>query len=153
MNPERKKALFLDRDGVINVAPPPGQYVSSWKEFRLRPGIADLIRRARAMSYLVVVTTNQRGVDLGFLTLEDLEDIHLKMKARLAERGALIDAVYYCAHGLEDGCVCRKPQPGMLLRAAEDWHINLADSLFIGDSDIDIEAGERAGCQTCKLLF
>lgn len=103
------------------------------------------------MGYRVVVVTNQRGVDLGLMSLEDLEDIHLKMKASLAEQGALVDAVYYCVHGFEDGCFCRKPQPGMLLRAAEDLNIDLASSLVIGNSEIDIEAGEKAGCQTCLL--
>lgn len=146
-----RKALFLDRDGVINIAPPRGQYICSWEDFRLRRGVIDLIRRARAMDYLVVVVTNQRGVNLGVMTLEDLEDLHLKMRARLVERGALIDAVYFCVHGLEDDCFCRKPQPGLFLRAAQELNIDLANSLMIGDSKIDIEAGGKAGCQTCLL--
>lgn len=147
----KRPAIFLDRDGVINHAPPRGQYIYSGEELRLRPGIPELIKRARSLGYLVVVVTNQRGVDWGLLSLEDLDEIHLKMRARLAEAGALIDAVYCCPHGLEDGCFCRKPQPGMLLRAAADLNIDLAQSLMLGDSKTDMEAGERAGCRTFLL--
>ncbi len=147
----KNKALFLDRDGVINESPGEGRYIFSRAEFRLREQVVPLIRFARAAGYLVVVVTNQRGVSLGKMTQADLDDIHAYMRELLAAEDAPIDAVYYCPHGLDDGCACRKPKAGMLLRAAEDLDIDLSESVMVGDKESDRAAGTAAGCKATIL--
>ncbi len=148
----KHKALFLDRDGVINASPRPGAYVCSIQEFYIRKGIVELVRRARTMGYLIVVVTNQRGVSRGHMSHNDLDGIHTHMQTVFAAAGAPIDAVYVCAHGFDE-CDCRKPKPGMLVRAAEELGIDLALSIMIGDMPIDIEAGKSAGCHTHLLTI
>lgn len=147
----KKKALFLDRDGVINEAAPKGDYIPSREWFRLRPQIIPLIRFARAAGYLIVVVTNQRGVHLGKMTQADLDDVHAYMRELLAAEDADVDAIYACIHGLE-GCKCRKPKPGMLLQAAHDLDIDISESVMIGDRETDMEAGRAAGCKLCLLV-
>lgn len=147
----KHKALFLDRDGVVNIAAPHGEYIVSRKDFYLNPAIIPLIRFARAAGYLIVVVTNQRGVSLGKMSPADLDDIHAYMRELLAAEDADVDAVYSCTHGLDDTCACRKPKAGMLLRAAEDLDIDLSQSVMVGDMPRDIEAGKAAGCKLCIL--
>jgi len=142
------KAVFLDRDGVINRKPAPHDYVKKWSEFEFIPGIEKLIKRVNEKGYLVIVVTNQRGIARGLMAKRDLEEIHRKMKEELKKKGAKIDAIYYCPHDVEDNCNCRKPKPGMILKAAKDFNIDLADSIAIGDSGPDIMAGKAAGCKT-----
>ncbi|MDO8582382.1 MAG: HAD family hydrolase [bacterium] len=142
------KALFLDRDGVVNVAAPEGDYILSREAFRLQPSIIPLIRFARTAGYLVVVVTNQRGVNLGLMSAGDLDDIHAYMRELLKAQDADVDAIYSCTHGFEDGCVCRKPKAGMLLAAAGDLDIDLSESVMIGDKESDMAAGRAAGCKT-----
>ncbi|MSR73731.1 MAG: HAD family hydrolase [Candidatus Pacebacteria bacterium] len=144
----KNKALFLDRDGVINVAAPEGDYILSRAAFRLQPSSIPLIRFARAAGYLVIVVTNQRCVSLGLLSEENLEGIHMHMRELLKAEDADVDAVYFCVHGDEDACACRKPKPGMLLVAAHDFNIDLSASVMIGDKESDMEAGRAAGCKT-----
>lgn len=148
----QKKALFLDRDGVINEAPVNGEYLLSAKDFRLRPQIIPLIRFARAAGYLVVVVTNQRGVSLGKMTQDDLNSIHAHMRALLIAEDAPVDAIYSCTHGFDDACDCRKPKAGMLLAAAHDLAIDLSESVMVGDNESDMEAGKAAGCKLCLLI-
>lgn len=146
----KKKALFLDRDGVVNELTPNGEYVLSCAMFRLRSAIVPLIRFARTAGYLVVVVTNQRGVNLGRMTHADLEDIHVYMRELLAAEDAPVDAVYACTHGFDE-CACRKPKPGMLLQAAQDLDIDLSESVMVGDKESDMAAGRAAGCKTTIL--
>lgn len=148
----KNKALFLDRDGVINEAPAEGEYIISRALFRLRPAIIPLIRFARAAGYFIVVVTNQRGVSLGKMSPADLDDVHAYMRELLVAEDADVHAIYSCTHGLADTCACRKPKAGMLLRAAEDLDIDLHESIMIGDRESDIEAGKNAGCKTCLLI-
>jgi D-glycero-D-manno-heptose 1,7-bisphosphate phosphatase len=132
----KRRCIFLDRDGVINVKPPEGEYVCRWEEFQFLPGIADWIRLANALGYLVIVVTNQRCVARGLLRSEDLDAIHARMVAELAQAGARIDDIFVCPH--EEGtCECRKPRPGLVRKAQQQWNIDLAGSLLIGDSDCD----------------
>jgi len=138
-----KKALFLDRDGVICKAL--GRYLVGWEEFELAEGIQDLICHAHEKGYVVAVVTNQPQIAKGFLTQEGLHDIHAKMREIL---GSKIHAIYYCPHRDEDACACRKPKPGMLLQAAQDLDIDLTKSLMVGDSNVDVNAGKTAGCKT-----
>lgn len=151
-NNMKKKALFLDRDGVINVAAAKGEYVLAPSGFRLRPEIIPFIRFARAAGYLIVVVTNQRGVSTGKMTQADVDAVHAYMRELLKKEDADIDAVYSCVHGHGDACDCRKPKPGMLLAAARDLDIDLGESVMVGDRESDMDAGKAAGCKLCLLM-
>lgn len=142
-----RRCVFLDRDGVINENAAPGEYIRHWGEFRLLPNVAEWIRIFNVLGYLVIVVTNQRGVAKGVMRIEDVEDIHTRMIAELARRGARIDDVFYCPHE-EDTCECRKPRPGMILQAQRKWDIDLGESLMIGDSERD-----SALAATCGMRF
>jgi histidinol-phosphate phosphatase family protein len=139
-----RRCVFMDRDGVINVAPRPGEYIRSAEEFHLIDSAVDWIRIFNALDLLVVVVTNQRGVARGLMSLEDLEKIHRKMSSELAARGAHLDDIFYCTHE-EDACACRKPRPGMVLEAAAKWDIDVSCSLMIGDSARDRKLAEACG--------
>ena len=130
--------MFLDRDGVINVKPPSGEYIGSWEEFRFVPTISDWIRLFNVLGYLVVVITNQRGIALGLTSRETIDTIHRRMVEELALRGARIDDVFYCPHE-ENACDCRKPRPGLIMQAQQKWEIDLSRSLMVGDSERDRE--------------
>lgn len=156
---KKQKAVFLDRDGTIN------EYVGFLRnigDFRLLPGVAEGIRSIHDKGYLVIVVTNQPVIARGEVTLEELEEIHKKMETLLGLEGAFIDGLYFCPHHPDKGfpgerpeykiaCDCRKPKPGMLLRAAEDFNIDLAASWMVGDGRRDIEAGKNAGCRTALI--
>jgi mannose-1-phosphate guanylyltransferase/phosphomannomutase len=154
-----RKAIFLDRDGTINenmdIHP-------SVKNFNLLPGVAEAIRKINETHYLAVVVTNQPMIAKGFLTFQELENIHKKMETLLGNERAYLDRIYFCPHHPEKGfagelpelkvdCDCRKPKPGMLLQAARDLNIDLTNSWMIGDNLSDIEAGRRAGCNSILL--
>lgn len=147
------KAVFLDRDGVINRKAPEGQYVTRWEDFHVLPGVVEGISLLNRAGFCVIVVTNQRCVAKGLLTAADLEKIHQQMSTLLARSGATIDAIYYCPHEVEQFCNCRKPASGMLFEAAISRDIELPASWMIGDSDIDVEAGKNAGCRTVLLLM
>ena len=148
------RAVFLDRDGVINrKAPTEDEYVTRWEEMAILPGVAEAVARLDRVGFQIIVVTNQRGVSKGLITTAELESIHQRMCEHLALAGARIHAVYYCPHALEAHCLCRKPQPGMLLEAARTHGIDLAASWMIGDSDKDVEAGKRVGCRTARLMW
>jgi D-glycero-D-manno-heptose 1,7-bisphosphate phosphatase len=146
----KKKALFLDRDGVVNKSTKEGEYIMR-RDFVLIPSIIPLIRFARAAGYLVVVVTNQRGVSSGKMTQESVDETLAYMRELLRAEDADVDAIYMCPHAL-DSCECRKPKPGMLLQAARDLDIDLSESVMVGDRDTDMEAGKAAGCKLCILV-
>ena len=139
-----RQCVFLDRDGVINVKPTPGEYIRTWEEFRLIPEVVDWIRLFNALGLLVIVVTNQRGVARGIMKQSDLDRIHERMRAELARAGARIDDVFSCVHE-EGACDCRKPKPGMVLEAAKRWDIDVGQSLMIGDSALDRKLAEICG--------
>lgn len=139
-----RRAAFLDRDGVINVSPPVGDYVRSWAEFRFHESIFDWVRLFNALDLLVIVVTNQRGIVRGLMSQDTVEEIHTQMRAGFAERGCTIDDVYFCPHDNHQ-CECRKPRPGMVLAAQKKWNIDLASSIMIGDSDVDRELARATG--------
>jgi D-glycero-D-manno-heptose 1,7-bisphosphate phosphatase len=145
------RAAFLDRDGVINVKAPEGQYVTRWEEVRFLPGVAAAISRLNKSGFRVIVISNQRCVAKGLVTSAEVEALHRKICKELADLGAVIDAVYFCPHDTEPPCDCRKPAPGMLLQAAKDHQIDLGASWMIGDSVADVAAGKNAGCKTVLL--
>lgn len=146
------KAVFLDRDGVINQKPSEGDYVTRWEDFHILPGVAEGIALLHRAGFSVIVVTNQRCIAKGLMTVVELENMHQKMTEHLAGSGAIIEGTFYCPHEIEPVCECRKPAPGMLLEAARLHGIDLSTSWMIGDSDIDIQAGKNAGCKTVRLM-
>jgi D-glycero-D-manno-heptose 1,7-bisphosphate phosphatase len=146
--PERLSTVFLDRDGVINVKLPEGEYVKSPAEFELLPGAVGAVRGLRAAGLEVVVVTNQRGVALGHMTAADVDAIHSHMKAA----GIDVDAVYYCPHDNGE-CDCRKPGTGMLERAAREVPgVALGRAAaIVGDSETDMQAGRSLGLVLVKV--
>lgn len=155
----KQKAVFLDRDGTINQY---AGFLSDVDSFRLLDGVCEAVRKINESGYLAVVVTNQPVIARGELTFEGLEEIHNKMETLLGQEGVYLDAVYYCPHhpdkgfegevaGLKIECGCRKPKPGMLLKAAEDLNIDLASSWMVGDGERDIGAGRAAGCHTALI--
>ena len=140
-----RRALFLDRDGVILEALPRGEYLTDWDQSKLVDGIGSLVSSARAAGYLTVVVTNQPQVSRGLLSESKLQAIHDRMADALEGQ---LDAIYYCPHADGDGCDCRKPKHGMLLRGSRELKIALERSIFVGDSDRDVLAGTSAGCRT-----
>jgi|ERR1043165_3949494 D-glycero-D-manno-heptose 1,7-bisphosphate phosphatase len=147
-----QKAVFLDRDGVINRKAPEGEYVTCWEQMDFFPGAAHAIALLNRAGFRVIVISNQRCVAKGLITRTGVERLHDRMRHALSLAGAIVDAIYYCPHEKDDHCHCRKPQPGMLLRAKQEHGIDLAASWMIGDSETDVEAGRSAGCRTARLL-
>ncbi len=146
------RAAFLDRDGVINEKAPEGAYITRWEDLKFLPGVVEAITRLNHSGWQVIVISNQRCVAKGLISIPELEALHQRMSQWLADRGAVIDAVYYCPHEkTQPPCTCRKPEPGMLLRAAREHQIDLAASWMIGDSESDMEAGRRAGCNRLRI--
>ncbi|MFO8154461.1 MAG: D-glycero-beta-D-manno-heptose 1,7-bisphosphate 7-phosphatase [Pseudomonadota bacterium] len=149
-------AAFLDRDGVVNRDI---GYLHRPEDVEFIRGIFEVVAGLRARGYRPVVVTNQSGIARGFYTEGDFNALMDWMRARFAEAGAPLDAVYYCPHHPEDGeppyrrnCECRKPAPGMLQQAARELDLDLSRSLLIGDSERDIEAGRAAGVARTFLL-
>jgi D-glycero-D-manno-heptose 1,7-bisphosphate phosphatase len=145
-----RRCVFLDRDGVINVKVE-ADYVRTWRQFQFLPNVADWIRLFNTLDFLVIVVTNQRGVALGRMTEENVEDIHQRMIRELSSLGARIDDLYVCPHG-EDCCDCRKPKPGMIYKARQKWDIDLPGSLLIGDSDSDADLAAACGMRFLRAL-
>jgi D-glycero-D-manno-heptose 1,7-bisphosphate phosphatase len=144
-----RKAVFLDRDGVINRKSPEGHYVTRKEEMFFLPGVARAISMLNRAGFRVILATNQRCIAKGLLTPRRLARLHQWMCRQLAMKsGAVIDAVYYCPHDKVPACGCRKPAPGMLFAAARDHRIRLSASWMIGDSAGDMAAGKTAGCKT-----
>ena len=143
--------IFLDRDGVIIRKAPEGEYVSGWSDVEFLPGSLKAIAALRHFGHKLIVVTNQRGVATGKIQLSKLEDIHARMKEVIASHGGDISEIYYCPHDISECCTCRKPKPGMLLRAAAEHQWRLPDCWMVGDAATDIEAGKRAGCKTALI--
>lgn len=143
-----RRAIFLDRDGVLNRKAKPHHYICEVKDLVLLPGCGEAVARLNRAGWVVIVVTNQRGVSRGHLDHGALQEIHRKLRQLLGEGGGRIDGLHYCPCGDEATCACRKPSPEMLLRGAERFDVDLKASWMVGDSPSDIEAGRRAGCRT-----
>lgn len=155
----KQKAIFLDRDGTIN------KYVGFLRnidDFELLPGVAEAIRKINESGYLAIVITNQPVIARGEVTRDELQEIHNKMETLLGKEGAYLDGIYFCPHHPDKGfegeipelkidCDCRKPKPGLLLKAAEDFNIDLENSWMVGDGKNDVFAGKNAGCRTAFI--
>jgi D-glycero-D-manno-heptose 1,7-bisphosphate phosphatase len=146
-----RQAAFLDRDGTLNLRPAEHEYLTSAQEFEWLPGAVEGIVRLGGAGYLLAVVSNQRGVARGLVTTEVLAAIERRIQRDLAAYGCAIDAFRYCFHSDEDGCACRKPEPGMLFELGNDLGIDLVSSWMIGDSDSDVAAGRAAGCRTALV--
>lgn len=144
-----RKALFLDRDGVINVD---HGYVSRIADFEPVEGLFDALRTAVADGYALIVVTNQSGIGRGYFTQADYDALEDHMRRLFAAEGVALTAVYHCPHRPEDGCSCRKPAPGMILRAAREHDVDLARSIMIGDKPSDAEAARMAGIGRIELV-
>ena len=152
---QKQKAIFFDRDGTLNKK---NGFITRVEDFELSNGAAEAVKRANKAGYLAIVVTNQPIIARGDATFEDLQEIHKKLETELGKQGAFIDAIYFCPHHTDKGfdgerieykcdCECRKPKPGMLLKAAKDFNIDLSESYMIGDSTRDAECGRNAGCK------
>jgi D-glycero-D-manno-heptose 1,7-bisphosphate phosphatase len=140
--------VFLDRDGVLNRKLPEGAYVSDWAQFQWLPGAVEAVARMNRAGLTVIVVSNQRGIALGRLSVEQLELIHGQLRSRLECQGARLDAIYYCPHDHGE-CNCRKPDIGLFEQAAKDFpEVDANNSVVIGDSLSDIQAGRRLGKRT-----
>jgi D-glycero-D-manno-heptose 1,7-bisphosphate phosphatase len=142
------KAVFLDRDGVINSD---RGYVSKWSEFELLPGVVRALADMQALGYRLIIVTNQSGIGRGFYTEGDFAALSTQLIDFLADHDVTLTAIYHCPHhptealgGYKKSCDCRKPQPGMVLRGVEDWRLNVEACALVGDKPSDIEAGRRA---------
>ena len=149
------RAVFLDRDGTLiyNV-----HYCRDPEQVRLLPGVAEGLGWLQEAGYRLIVITNQSGVARGYVTERQLGRVNGRLRRLLAAEGILITAIYYCPHHPEGTCspyagpcLCRKPEPGLLLRAGVEWGIALARSWYVGDILADVEAGNRAGCRTVLI--
>lgn len=142
--------IFLDRDGVINENR--SDYVKSWSEFCFLPGSKEAIAMLTHAGHRIIVCTNQAGIARGILSRDTVEEIHRRMVAEIAKAGGRIERIYYCPHGKDENCFCRKPRPGMLLRARDELGIDMHDAVFIGDSISDIRAAFAAGVHPILVL-
>ena len=158
---EKQKAVFLDRDGTINVLTK-GIFVTKPEQLELIDGAAEAIKKINGMGYLAIVITNQPVIARGEVDFQTLDLIHMKMETDLGKHGAYIDDLFYCPHHPDKGfegerpeykidCDCRKPKPGMILKAAEKYNIDLTQSYMVGDNRRDVQAGINAGCSPVFL--
>jgi D-glycero-D-manno-heptose 1,7-bisphosphate phosphatase len=143
-------AIFIDRDGVINCRRP-DDYVLNFSQFVFVPGIRAALKQLASLALPMIVISNQAAVGKGLLDTAGLEEITARMQQTLLEDGTAIAAAYFCTHRTDENCICRKPKPGLLHRAAEDFDIDLSRSIFIGDSQTDVQAARAAGCQPILL--
>jgi D-glycero-D-manno-heptose 1,7-bisphosphate phosphatase len=150
-----RRAVFLDRDGVLirDV-----NHLTSASQIEILPGVPEALRRLHDAGWTLIVATNQSVVARGLVTEDELREIHRALEERLRRCGATIDAVYYCPHHPHGAvaryrqvCDCRKPEPGLLLRAADELGVNLGASVMVGDTAADMQAGRRAGCRTVLI--
>lgn len=156
----RRRAVFLDRDGVVNHMHWDPEYGTvdspcNTDQFELMEGAAGAIALLKKEGFLAIIVSNQPGIAKGKMTGAILDDITGKMHDELAKQDTVLDAVYYCLHHPEAEvaeyrviCDCRKPKPGLLKKAEEEWNIDLAESYMVGDGTMDMEAGNAAGCHT-----
>ena len=140
--------MFLDRDGVIARDV---HYCRRVEDFEILPAVPEAIKLLNEHGFRVVVITNQSGIARGLFTEATLHQIHRHMEEELAGQGARLDAIYYCPHHPDDGCQCRKPRPGLLIKAAQELGVDLAKSFMVGDSEIDIQTGKAVGSQTVLI--
>ncbi len=139
-------AIFLDRDGVINRNRL--DHVKAWSEFEFLPGALAALRRLAQLKWPIVVVSNQAMIDRGLVSHAAVDEINRSMCLAIQQAGGRIDAVFYCPHRPDENCVCRKPRPGLLRKAAAQLQLDLTQSFLIGDADSDILAAQAVGCRS-----
>lgn len=156
MKEGKRLAVFLDRDGTINVEK---DYLCCPEDFEFYPGVPLALKKLKESGYFLIVVTNQSGVARGYFSLAEVDALHNHLQKKLHEFGTGVDGFYICPHHPEQGsgeyrkqCDCRKGKPGLLLKAAADFRIDMSKSYMIGDKLADIEAGIRAGCRPVLVL-
>ena len=145
----KNKAVFLDRDGVINKKRI--DHVKSVDEFKIFINVDDAIKLLRDKGYLVIIITNQSVIGRNIISEKKLDEIHIELKNYLKQSNTYVDSIYYCPHIPEQNCDCRKPKPGLLIKAGNDFGIDLEKSYFIGDSVSDLNAAKEAKCKGILL--
>jgi histidinol-phosphate phosphatase family protein len=148
---ERRPTIILDRDGVLNKKAPKAQYITKWRDWKWLQGAKDALIKLKTTGYQIILVSNQAGIAREKMTHDDLADIHSHMMNELDELGGGIDNIYYCPHGWDENCDCRKPKPGMLFQAQRDFHLDLSKIWFIGDDERDEIAGKTAGMKTALI--
>lgn len=150
MQRQKNKVLFIDRDGVLHEDL--GTYVTRWEDLKLIPGVLESLAKVTAAGFQTVLVSNQAGIGDGVYKESVLQEITSKLKEAILSAGGRVDAVYYCLHGKNAGCGCRKPKTGLFERAAQDFSFEKASTFFIGDKDSDIIAGKDFGLRTILVL-
>jgi len=145
---QRAPAVFLDRDGTINEHI---EYLHEIEKFQIIPGALDAMKKLKLAGYRLVIVTNQPGIGVGYFSKEDFFKVNRELLKAASKAGFNIDRIYYCPHTRADECDCRKPKPGMLLRAVTDLNVDLSKSFMVGDMSSDVKAGADAGCKTVVL--
>ena len=145
----KNKAVFLDRDGVINKKRI--DHVKSVDEFKIFSNVGDAIKLLRDKGYLVIIITNQSVIGRNIISEKKLDEIHIELKNYLEQSNTYVDSIYHCPHIPEQNCDCRKPKPGLIFEACQDFDIDLRNSYFIGDSISDLDAARNAGCKGILL--
>ena len=145
-----KKVVFLDRDGTINMDS--ADYIKSRSEFEFIPGSIEAIRKLTINGFTSIVITNQSALARKYVSPEELDAMHTLMCRSVASEGGKITDVFFCPHMPDEGCTCRKPAPGLIDQARQKYHIDLADSIMVGDSAKDIACGLNAGCGRTVLV-
>jgi D-glycero-D-manno-heptose 1,7-bisphosphate phosphatase len=140
------KAIFLDRDGVLNKKVPPKDFIKTPDELIYLPKVEQIIKKIKRKGFLAIIVSNQSGINRGIIKKENLEKINEKLKRDLG-----VDGIYYCPHLPDENCSCRKPKTGLIDKAIKDFNIDIKSSLLIGDNDFDIVAGKSAGCKTLSV--
>lgn len=143
-------AIFLDRDGVINVNRL--DHVKSWEEFEFMPGVLESICTLTLTGLPIFIVTNQAIVNRKVVTAAIIEGIHCRMIAEIEKAGGSIKKVYYCPHDNDESCTCRKPEPGMLNQAADEFEIDLKQSFMVGDAWTDVQAGLKVGARSIMVM-
>ena len=144
------RAVFLDRDGVINYNRE--NHIKSWDEFTFLPGIFEPLGKLARSDYAVIVISNQAAIGRGLVGEKAVEEINRRMVDEITTQGGRIDSVFICPHRPDENCGCRKPAPGLILQAAQQQNLDLAHSFLIGDALSDVEAALAAGCQPILVL-
>jgi D-glycero-D-manno-heptose 1,7-bisphosphate phosphatase len=144
----KNKAVFIDRDGTINED---GPYLSDPGQFKMYPGVGEGVKRLKDAGFKIIVVTNQSGIARGYFTEEDLTAVHDRMKEEFASFGVTLDGIYYCPHHPNQSCSCRKPNTGLFEKAMREHDIDPGRSYMIGDTELDVVAGERVGARTVLI--
>jgi D-glycero-D-manno-heptose 1,7-bisphosphate phosphatase len=151
MPSEKSKAIFLDRDGVINRER--GDWTYLLEDFKINDGVAEALKAFSQKNYLLIVVSNQSGIAKGIYAKEQTEYLHLHLERVLKNHGIILTEIYYCPHHPDiSKCICRKPDSLLLEKAISRFNLSAPKSFFIGDADRDIEAGKKAGVKTIKII-